>query len=770
MLNEIPELDNRDFQQLVEDMIARIPVHTPEWNNFNQSDPGITVIHLFAYMVESLLYRSNRLPEAHRLKFLELLGIPLTPAAPGYGLVVFQNERGPVFPLLIDAGLELFAGKIPFRTRTPVNILPVSAEVFYKQPFHVDPELQSEQASITQANMVYDPILKGQPGDHYRSIRLEPPVPNVPLPDIDLRPNSSTLDGALWVALVAPKKVPLKAARAAIGGETLSMGIYPAIDIETAPLTPQPVDPTDAERFASSLNFDLITPSSTDDLEVRERRLTVETAENVLDMPGIVQIQLPDQAELTRREIDPLVEGTGAQPPLVEDRQLAQRIITWIRITAPMEDRKEQRPVRISWVGVNVARVIQALPVTQERIGIGSGTPNQRFKVANTPVILERSTTPGNSAPQPTFELRLVDQQGKPTTWKRIDDLNAADENDEVYSVDPAAGIIQCGDGLRGKRFPFGSVLLAKYEYGGGSQGQLAIGALSKAPALPGGIKVLNPVPTWGASDGETLADAQRKISDFLRHRDRLVTQEDFLDITLQTPGVDIGRVEALPLYDPIDHAAQLETVAVPEPRRIPGVVTILAVQDHPITQTVAPRANHLFRSAIRAWLERHRLITTVLYVREPLWVDVVVSVAFRLRVGHISATVKRDIGQALRTYLSPLVGGVRQRNQEYGEGYPLSAELRREDLIAIVSQTPGVRYVTDVQLALVKSIDAEGRRKKAEETDHIRFWGIQLPWLVNLSVEEGENAADPQALVDNIATPGGSTAIAVPVTPRECD
>src|SRR5919199_4543708 len=93
---QIPQLDDRSAEQLFAETKASIPVYTPEWTNFNDSDPGITIVQLFAFMTENLLYRSNRIPEANRRKFLTLLGIPLQPAAAGQGLVTFRNERGPL--------------------------------------------------------------------------------------------------------------------------------------------------------------------------------------------------------------------------------------------------------------------------------------------------------------------------------------------------------------------------------------------------------------------------------------------------------------------------------------------------------------------------------------------------------------------------------------------------------------------------------------------------------------------------------------------------
>jgi hypothetical protein len=69
------ELDNRKFDDLVEELRALIPRYAPEWTNHNLSEPGITLIELFCWVAEGLIYRTNRIPEASQRRFLELLGI-----------------------------------------------------------------------------------------------------------------------------------------------------------------------------------------------------------------------------------------------------------------------------------------------------------------------------------------------------------------------------------------------------------------------------------------------------------------------------------------------------------------------------------------------------------------------------------------------------------------------------------------------------------------------------------------------------------------------
>ena len=47
----------------------------PEWTEHNVSDPGITLIELFAWMTEMTIYRLNRVPDKLHVALLDLLGI-----------------------------------------------------------------------------------------------------------------------------------------------------------------------------------------------------------------------------------------------------------------------------------------------------------------------------------------------------------------------------------------------------------------------------------------------------------------------------------------------------------------------------------------------------------------------------------------------------------------------------------------------------------------------------------------------------------------------
>src|SRR6202171_4049866 len=122
---QIPTIDNRRYQDLLNEALARIPVHNPEWTNFNESDPGVTLVELFAFLTENLLYRSNQVPDLNRRTFLRLLGIPLQPATPASALVTVRNDRGPLSTVTLPADSTLAAGPVPFATGLNMDVLPL---------------------------------------------------------------------------------------------------------------------------------------------------------------------------------------------------------------------------------------------------------------------------------------------------------------------------------------------------------------------------------------------------------------------------------------------------------------------------------------------------------------------------------------------------------------------------------------------------------------------------------------------------------------------
>ena len=88
-----PKLDDRDFRSLIDEARARIPSFTGEWTNFNDSDPGMTLVQLHAWLTETLLYRVNRLPDLAYINFLSLIGTQPAPARAATAELTFKLRR-----------------------------------------------------------------------------------------------------------------------------------------------------------------------------------------------------------------------------------------------------------------------------------------------------------------------------------------------------------------------------------------------------------------------------------------------------------------------------------------------------------------------------------------------------------------------------------------------------------------------------------------------------------------------------------------------------
>ncbi len=102
-----PNLDDRRFQDIVDEAKRRITRYCPEWTDHNVSDPGVALIELFAWMTEMILYRVNQVPDRLYVKFLELVGIELFSASPGRTDLLFTLAAPAQEPIRVPAGTQV---------------------------------------------------------------------------------------------------------------------------------------------------------------------------------------------------------------------------------------------------------------------------------------------------------------------------------------------------------------------------------------------------------------------------------------------------------------------------------------------------------------------------------------------------------------------------------------------------------------------------------------------------------------------------------------
>ncbi len=128
-----PNLDDRRFQDLVDDAKRLVQQRCPEWTDHNVSDPGVTLIETFAWMTDLLLYRLNRVPDRVFVSFLDLLGVELFPPTAARAEVTFRLSAPQAVSVPVPVGTQVATARVEaeepviFTVVEQLSIVPCSA-------------------------------------------------------------------------------------------------------------------------------------------------------------------------------------------------------------------------------------------------------------------------------------------------------------------------------------------------------------------------------------------------------------------------------------------------------------------------------------------------------------------------------------------------------------------------------------------------------------------------------------------------------------------
>jgi len=731
-----PALDDRSYDDLLQELLASIPAHTPEWTNPQPGDPGRTLLELFAWLGDAILYRINLVPEKQRLAFLSLLGFPLQPAGAARGLIslTLDAARKEVLSL---AAAALVKGKLPFETTGEIDVLPVLGQAYRKTPLSTA-EKADALPLLTGLKTLYK--LGNTPSGYFTQPLF---AGNMAVaPGLDLK--TGTLDQSLWIALLARKKENRDAVRDAIGGKggeqkILSVGFVPAIDL------PDPFADI-GPRSAVVHTWQISLANSTDG---KPRYATLKVFDDTtgnLTRPGVVRLGLPQASDIgapSNDVRDDAQAGVGAKPPRLDDPDTAQKLVAWVRL-------KVSSNLRVSWAGINAVEIVQGATSPSIVIGVSDGSAEQQYALPSTQI------------DPASFNLE-VDMPGLGyQLWEQVDDLDVLQGPVPAYTLDPEAGLIRFGNQMRGMIPPVGRrIRVRKMRSGGGALGNVPPGTLnsiaakdSKGAVVTEKIVVQQPVATTGGSDAETLATAERRIPARLRHRDRAVTEEDYRSLAREIPGAGVERVEVLPLFKPQTRTSN-----------VPGVVSVMVIPAKDTLQPPCPRADRPMLETVHAYLNARKPVAAELYVIGVDYVGIGISLAIEVRAGFELRQVSNDVEQALRRYLWPLEpGGALQT------GWPLGRHVRSFELDVVVSQVPGVVQVNGLNIFRRRAdggYDLTSLNENAQQ--EITLQPYQLPELFDVIVAAGPDGSGVTA-AETLEPPADTDdSVAVPVVPKVC-
>jgi len=738
----VPRLDDRSFDDLVAELLARVPAHTDEWTNPRLGDPGRTMIELFAWLADTMLYRANLIPERQRLAFLRLLGVPMRPAIAARTLISLSIDDKDETSAKILKRQATVKGPVNFETRTEVTVLPVTAEAYYKRPL-TDAERNSMNTVITNLQQIY----VGSAGTQTVAPYVTTAVFAGGAPDTDgFDIITRTVDKCLWVALLAAKTDNIKAIKTTLGSSTsgsqqlISIGIMPSI---TVPALFEDIGP----RAALPHVWEITGVGANNQTTYRTLDVYVDTSVG-LTQRGVQRLALPSEGFIGRPSNnvrDILRAGTGDEPPRLDDPEKAERLVAWLRLRPT----KKLTSMSLSWVGINAVEVDQRQTITGRIAGQSDGSADQIMQL------------PGQSVEAETLEIQVEEPDQGYRAWQRIDDLNLAGRDSAVYSLDSEAGTIKFGDRVRGRVPEPGSrVRVVTMRSGGGGAGNLPPGSLTAITAVDlndiavSKLLVSQPLPADGGDDAEKLDAAERRIPDLFRHRDRAVTESDYRILAAQTPGIQVGRVELMPRFKPQQRRPE-----------VPGVISVMTLPYKAPAEPPYPRADRPFLESVHAYLDARRPLGTELYVISCEYIPIGISVGVEIADGFDREQVLRGVRDALKMFLWALAPGGLQ-----GTGWQLGRTVEDRELEMTVARVPGVQSLLGDRLRLFKReantwqlVSPSNINGQAE----IPLEDWQLPEL--LSVVAVADGGPPDTL-SSVGLVDGDTGLPVPIVPEVCD
>lgn len=674
-----PPLDNLSFQDIVDESKRRIGLRCPEWTDHNVSDPGVTLIELFAWMTEQTLYRLNQVPERMHVKFLDLLGVQLQPPAPARADLRFR-----------------LSAYIEDRENDPRHNKLLPARDTVAATVRTDFEEAIEFATDADLRFV-------RPGLAY-AFRL--PAASSGSPDDDKRGVPADVAGAVKFAILSPPREIENDEAATPGIEAPPTPIVPGFAVFSDTPTQ---DDTFWLGFTEEVARNLI------QLQIE----CVRTAAVGLDEdfpasvweawnPALQRWERLEVAADTTRGLNRNGVVELVMPPRLDAMVIGETRARWIRCRytvrpddlppRPGISAEERRPVSVYQSPPQIRRIIartvggqvsasNCVTLRHEEIGQSDGTPGQAFVLRARPV-LPRD-------PEAAERLRVgpanveVDEMD---VWAEVKDFSASGPNDRHYTLDSLSGELRFGPlvatpdgtpmryGLTPER---GATLIFEaYRVGGGVRGNVRENEITIVKSSIDYIaEVANPRRAAGGSEQETLEHAKIRAQQEMRRRDRAVTAEDFEAISLEASPA-IARVKCLPPDEPGPGERSVRS----------GVVRVLLIpQIGPQMRVPSPRDLQIplhASAAVRRALNERRLLTTVIEPMAPEYVFVSTEIALFAAPDAEPLVVQENVRRSLEAFFHPLTGGFD------GSGWPFGRKLSLSDLYARIQSTPGIAYL----------------------------------------------------------------------------
>ncbi|TYP79666.1 putative baseplate assembly protein [Paenibacillus methanolicus] len=730
-----PNLDDRKFEQIVQEARRAIPKWMPDWTDENAHDPGITLIEMFAWLTEMQQFYMNRVPLRIQLKFLKLLGTkPKLPSRARAAVSFSGLDRS----LMLPEGTKLDGIDQRFETVERIVLHPAKLDRIIVRTDREANDYTSTNDNVgvsffafgadaragNRFYMAFDRELAA--GDELTiSVTLaeEEGTTFVPArhPQQEVVPSAAVswkfygtenqadlaVSDASGLGAVRPSAwLPLDIVR----DETLQLMYSGTITIRIPhPMRQVMVHPAndrgrcwicctiEEDGYESPPRIEHIALNTVQAVQQDTHVVLYDTKGNGkaeqsirlsshLGVHGSLRVQLANErgqwTDLPRSGSDSAFDYADDMPRVTAGYRLIRQPEAG-EITVIVEGIAAETAA--SMAGKPLLRVIAYSDELNDKrlIGMTNGLPGQKVAVYDHPLQNGR------------FRLQigqLRDDQWQWEDWIEVDDFDASDASDRHYVWDEAAQELRFGDNERGL-VPTASekpnICIVACAYGGGSRGNVKphyIDRIADDFYADRGLQVTNHQYARGGTERETIEACIDRVRGELARPFRAVTAEDTEFIVRRTPGVRVARVKALPLYT--------KGLADYPREQSPGQLTVVVVPASPV---LTPKPSAGFLQTVKRHLDDRRLITTETHVIPPAYIRITVHAVIVVEPHFVDEHGK--VAAALNKLLKPLDG------KDGSPGWTFGRTVHKSDLYSIMNAMDGVCYIQELWL------DADGKQ-----------------------------------------------------------
>lgn len=689
------DLDDRQFQDLVDECLRRIPRYCPEWTNHNPSDPGVTLVELFAWMTDLMLERFNQVPRRNYVTFLELLGVRLQPPAPAKTEVTFYMSTSLPDSYTIPQGTEVATVRteaedaIVFSTDRPLSIGTPQIRHLLTAP-------TAEQEPQVLRDRLVGSWRRDATGD-WQGLEL-------PLFDDHPQPGN-----CLYLVF---------------DGMTAITGNVIAVTFKGDAATATGINPNDPpcqwQAWTGTHWQPVLLRREDDKTQGFSFSELVRQGGNPLAGADVI-VHLPQSWPLTHffTYQGHWLRCVYSQPVANQPGYLRSPRIVGVSSRA---------------LGGSVT-ASQSTLIREESLGTSNGNPGQTVQLQGVPVLPRR---------QDEYIL-ITPPGGVPQIWQEVNDFAESGPDDRHYTLDSLTGRVQFGPLIRQTQSPqqqvpwrspsrqptqiqnslapdnmgvirprtgpatgpttgwdaiekqYGAVpprgatiQMLRYRTGGGLRGNVQAGTIRIVKsAVPYVAAVINHGPARGGANSESLDEAAIRVPKRLRTRDRAVTLEDFETLSLDAAAGAIARSRCL----------------APQHKREAGTVRLLLIPNvdrqgiergdgiHPDQLQLSPSLSQ----RVLDYLDHRRLLGVQVVCDTPDYRGVAVQANIAVKPEYQNPSAQQQImfslQVALYRFLNPISGG------PDGDGWPFGRPVYPSDIFTIAQTIPGILYLGAVQL-----------------------------------------------------------------------